>query len=375
LKKENRGLDLFEVFPWNKNFEIGIKQIDDQHKNIVVLLNELAISITHPEISEISGALSELADYADYHFKSEEEVWANHIKDDDLVHMHKESHDSFLPKILEIQKQNEHKPLHYTIEAILLFLIRWLIFHIIGEDKGLALIISAMKEGKTLEESAVISEKEMSGYNKILIEAILSMYDGLSSRTIRLMRERNARIKAENELKEVNDKLEKLSITDQLTTLHNRRHFDHIFDLELKRAIRSKTVFSLVSLDIDYFKRINDTYGHQYGDNALISLGKSLKDICQRPGDFVFRVGGEEFSIIISDSKNESALNLAKSLQDKIKILKIENTNSDVSKYMTVSIGIITLIPNINDTIDSIMKKADEKLYLAKEKGRNRIIN
>jgi diguanylate cyclase (GGDEF)-like protein len=289
--------------------------------------------------------------------------------------MHKENHDSFLPKILEIQKQNEHKPLHYTIEAIVLFLIRWLIFHIIGEDKALALIISAMKEGNSLEESTVISKNEMSGNNKILTEAILTMYDRLSSRTIRLMRERNARIKAENELKEANDKLEKLSITDQLTTLYNRRHFDHIFDLELKRAIRSQTVFSFVSIDVDYFKRLNDTYGHQHGDNALISLGKSLRDICQRPGDFAFRIGGEEFSIIISDSKGESALNLAKSLQDKIKRLKIENKNSDISKYMTVSIGIITLIPNLNDTIDSIMKKADEQLYLAKEKGRNRIMS
>lgn len=375
MKKESTDLDLFEVFPWNKSFEIGIKKIDDQHKNIVQLLNKLATSITHPEISDISGALSELADYADYHFKSEEEVWANHIKDDHLVHMHKESHDSFLPTVVKIQKQNEHKPLHYTIEAILLFLIRWLIFHIIGEDKRLALMISAMKEGKTLKESTVISEKEMSGSNKILIEAILTMYDGVSLRTIRLMRERNARIKAENELKEVNDKLEKLSITDQLTTLYNRRHFDHVFDLELKRAIRSKTVFSLVSLDIDFFKLINDTYGHQYGDNALICLGKSLKDICQRSGDFAFRVGGEEFSIITSGSENESALNLAKSLQDKVKTLKIANTKSDISNYMTVSIGIITLIPTINDTIDSIMKKVDKKLYQAKEKGRNRIIS
>lgn len=375
MKKNNTNLDLFEVFPWNKNFELGIKKIDDQHKKIVEHLNKLATSLTHPEVSDISDAFLELADYADYHFKSEEEIWANHIKDEDLVHIHKVSHNSFLPKVFEIQKKNKDKPIPDTIEEILLFLIRWLVFHIIGEDKYLSLIITSMKNGKTLKESAIISEKEMSGANKVLLEAILTMYDGLSSRAISLMRESNARIKAEDELKKVNKRLELLSITDQLTNLYNRRHFQNIFNLELKRAIRLKTVFSIILFDIDYFKRLNDTYGHQSGDKALISMGEALKEICKRPSDFAFRIGGEEFTIIIADSKKESAVNLSKNLQDKLQILKIENKNSDVSKYMTISIGIVSLVPNISDTMDSIMKKVDEKLYLAKEKGRNQIIN
>jgi diguanylate cyclase (GGDEF)-like protein len=232
-----------------------------------------------------------------------------------------------------------------------------------------------MKKGNTFEESNIISEREMSGSNKVLLEAILTMYDGLSSRTISLMRERNARIKAEDELKAVNKKLEKLSITDQLTTLYNRRHFENVFNLELRRAIRAKTVFSVILFDIDYFKRLNDTYGHQSGDKALVSIGKCLKDLCKRPSDFSFRIGGEEFTIIIADNTKESPLNLAKALQDKLKTLKIENKNSDISKYMTISIGIISLVPSSKDTIDSLMKEVDEKLYLAKEKGRNQIIN
>jgi diguanylate cyclase (GGDEF)-like protein/hemerythrin-like metal-binding protein len=375
LKKESVNLNLFEVFPWNKKFELGIKEIDDQHKKIIKLLNKLATSITQPEINDISDAFSELADYADYHFTSEEEIWSKYIKDDNLVYIHKVSHDSFLPKVLEIQKKNEHKPLHDTIEEILLFLIRWLVFHIIGEDKYLSLIIMAMKKGKTLEEAAFISEKEMKGSNKVLLEAILTMYNTLSSRTIKLMRERNARIKAENKLKIVNEMLEQLSITDQLTSLYNRRHFKNIFNLELKRAIRFKTIFSVVLFDIDYFKRLNDTYGHQSGDMALISIGKCLKEICKRPSDFAFRIGGEEFTIIIADSKMESALNISEKLQNKLETLQIVNEKSDVSKYMTISIGIVSLIPNTNDTIDTIMKEVDEKLYLAKEKGRNQIVN
>ena len=371
---KRKKFDLFEVFPWNENFELGINKIDKEHKQIVQLLNKLATSLTHPEVDDISDALNKLAEYSNYHFESEEKVWALHIQDEDLIKEHRLTHESFLPKVLEIQKDNSHKSTHEMIEAIVLFLIRWLAYHIIDDDKRLSLIITAIKQGHSLEKAKLISQEEMTGSNKILIDTILSMYEDLSSRTINLIREQNARIKAENELKTVNKKLELLSITDQLTNVYNRRHFEDTFNKELKRAIRAKSVFSIILLDIDYFKRLNDTYGHQSGDRALISIGKCLNEVCNRPGDFAFRIGGEEFALIITDSKKESAFELSQKLQQKLKKLQIVNENSEISKYMTISIGIASLIPSINDNIDSIMKNVDTKLYLAKKQGRNRII-
>ncbi|APW66171.1 hypothetical protein LPB137_10035 [Poseidonibacter parvus] len=372
---ENKNLHLFEVFPWNKNFELGIKRIDSEHKQIVKLLNILATTLTHPEENDITNILKKLTEYSNYHFESEQKFWALHIKDETLIHKHKQTHESFLPEVYKIQEEHKNKPLYITVEAIITFLIRWITFHIIEEDKGLCLIIYALKKGYTLEEAKVISQEEMDGTNKVLIETILTMYEGLSSRAILLMRESNARIKAEKELKRANKKLEELAITDQLTKVYNRRHFENVFSYELKRATRAKSLFSIVSIDIDYFKQLNDTYGHQSGDAALISIGKCLNEICKRFGDFAFRIGGEEFAIIITDSKDESAIKLSNKLQEKLKKLEIANKNSDISNYMTISIGIVSLIPSTKDNIDSIMKSVDKKLYLAKEQGRNQIIN
>lgn len=372
---ENNLLDYFEVFPWNKNFETGHEEVDKQHKMLVKLLNNLANTLIYEEAIEIEDAFNELANYANYHFEEEEKIWAEHLADDKLLKIHKASHSSFLPTVEKLHKENEGRPLIDIVEEVLRFLIRWLSFHIIDEDKRLAIILSEIEDGKSLEEAKTISDKKMNGSIKILIETILSMYEGVSSRTLSLMRERNARIKAEKALTEANEKLRNLSITDELTSLYNRRHFEKVFDMEIKRARREQKYFSVILFDIDYFKMINDTYGHVYGDEALQKIGECLIETCKRPSDFAFRVGGEEFAIIFSCKQSDACYNLALKLQKNIDDLKIESKGSKISEYMTVSIGIVSLIPSEEDDLESIMKTVDKRLYIAKEKGRNQIID
>lgn len=372
MNKEN--IDKFEIFPWNKNLEVGIKEIDEQHQQIVILLNKLANLLTHEELFHVEDAFAELAEYADFHFKCEEKIWEKYIKNDDLVSEHKHSHASFLPKVLEMKEKNKDKPYNEIIEDILLFLIRWLAFHIVDEDKRLALIINSLNDGKNISEAIYVTDEIMSGSMRGLIETILSMYDSLSIKAINLIRERKRRIKAEKELRIINKKLEELSITDQLTSLYNRRYFDDTFTREIEKAKRHKTIISVMLIDIDYFKKLNDTYGHAVGDKALISVAKCLKTICKRSSDFAFRVGGEEFTIIITNEDTSCAISLSEVLQKEIASLQIENKNSLVANFLTISGGLVSKIPAQNDTIDSIMKLADEKLYRAKETGRNQIV-
>lgn len=363
----------FEVFPWNRNFETGIEEIDNQHKKLIEIINKLADRLTQEETFEIEESFQELAAYAEYHFKSEEAIWKKSIKDEEIIKAHEKSHISFLPKVIEMK--NRKSSIHDTIEDILLFLIRWLAFHIIDEDKRVALIIHAINDGKNLSEAKFISEDIMSGSMKIITETILSMYDDLSVQTIGLIRERKARVRVEKELKDINKKLEKLSITDQLTGLYNRRHFEDVFNRELKRAKRAKSSFSVILLDIDYFKRLNDLYGHNQGDKALVSLADCLKNVTKRASDFAFRVGGEEFAIITSDEESIAAINIIKILQNNLKELAILNEGSDVSKYLTISAGILSLIPSDGDNIDSIMKRVDDRLYEAKRRARNQFVS
>ncbi|MGA1939381.1 GGDEF domain-containing protein [Arcobacter sp. YIC-310] len=374
MKEENK-FEAIVIFPWNKNFETGIKQVDEEHKTLIKLLNKLANSLTQDKTFEIEETFNELAKYADYHFKSEEAVWEKHLKDNVLINFHKKSHNSFLPKVLEIREKNKDKTLHETIEEILMFLIRWLAFHIIDEDKRLAYIIHSIKDGKQIDEAQLISDNQMGGSMRVLIDAILSMYDNISSKAIKLIRERKARIEAQRELQKINKELERLSITDQLTNLYNRRFFEELFQRELQKSKRNKNIFSVILFDIDYFKKLNDTYGHGKGDEALIKVAQCLKKVCKRPNDFVFRIGGEEFTIIITNEDAHTATNLAQLISKEIKALKIDNINSEVSAYLTISAGVISIKPTQYDTIESIMQQADKKLYQAKSLGRNIIID
>ena len=362
----------FEIFPWNDNFKMGIDEIDEQHKKLIELLNNLANILTQEESVEIQSSFLELAQYAQYHFESEEAIWEKSLKDSDLVIAHKKSHDSFLPKVIEIKSKNDN--LQDTIEEIVLFLIRWLAFHIIDEDKRLSLIIHSMEDGKNINEAKYISDEIMGGSMKIMVETVLSMYDNLSLKAIELIKEKKARLRAEKELKDINIKLHKLSITDQLTGLYNRRYFEEIFNRELQKCKRAKTYINVILFDIDYFKKLNDTYGHDVGDKALKKVSNCLKKYIKRGTDYIFRIGGEEFAIIVTNENLENLINITKILQKELKKLAIINENSTVSKYLTISGGLVSLIPSLEDTIDTIMKKADERLYEAKEKGRDRFV-
>lgn len=178
---------------------------------------------------------------------------------------------------------------------------------------------------------------------------------------------------------DVTDKkmIEVISITDQLTGLYNRRHFNELFKLEIKNAIRQASTFSFFMLDIDYFKQYNDTYGHQMGDEALKNIASELKRTLNRYNDFVFRLGGEEFGIIISTDKCEDSLRIAQSICKAISDLKIEHSTSKVSNFVSISIGIVCLDytnkENYTYSHDDLYRMADDELYRAKDDGRNRV--
>ncbi len=168
---------------------------------------------------------------------------------------------------------------------------------------------------------------------------------------------------------------EELSITDELTSLFNRRHFNNLFPLGLARARRDQRSVALIIIDVDFFKLYNDHYGHQQGDHVLREVASALKVSLRRAGDLVFRIGGEEFAIIASVTRSEDALLLAEKLRHSVESLKLEHAKSQVSDYVTISLGVSvyqasqSLPPNVDD----IFKMADDVLYEAKESGRNRV--
>ena len=175
------------------------------------------------------------------------------------------------------------------------------------------------------------------------------------------------------ELENKNTELEQIATIDSLSGIYNRRYFDTILKKEWFRHMRNTAAISLIMCDIDFFKQYNDAYGHQKGDDCIQNVAGTLKKVCQRPVDIPVRYGGEEYAIILPQTDKSGALKIAKNVQDEIKNLKIIHDSSSVSKYLTVSFGIGTMIPSVGHNYSELINIADTALYKAKANGRNRI--
>lgn len=168
---------------------------------------------------------------------------------------------------------------------------------------------------------------------------------------------------------------EEISLKDELTQAYNRRYFNQIFSKELKRSKRNEETFCIAMFDIDYFKKYNDTYGHIQGDEALQKVVAGVSAKLQRPSDYLFRVGGEEFIIIFSDVINpDEARAFSSTIVKAVEALNIEHKSSEVSDVLTISLGLLTITPPCYIDDGSILKRIDELLYKAKNSGRNKLI-
>jgi diguanylate cyclase (GGDEF)-like protein len=174
-------------------------------------------------------------------------------------------------------------------------------------------------------------------------------------------------------LNEMVSLLHRLSITDGLTELSNRRHFDEMLQFEWNRTLRDGRPISLLLLDIDYFKIYNDTYGHQAGDAVLQQVAKTMRLSLCRASDMPTRYGGEEFAVVLPDCDLQSALNVADLLRRRVLELAIPHSGSRVSPWITLSIGAASAIARQKDRQETLLAAADQALYRAKAQGRNRI--
>ena len=187
--------------------------------------------------------------------------------------------------------------------------------------------------------------------------------------------EETLRLRAEDTrlLEESNRRLEHLSVTDGLTGLFNRRHFNLALSQEWARACRTGRNLSLILVDIDYFKRYNDSYGHQSGDACLIKVAGVLKAHARRSGDCAARYGGEEFALILPELSSVQASEVAARIHQSLTELALPHSGSDYG-IVTLSIGVATQVPGDKPCPEDLVRLADEALYAAKNGGRNRVV-
>jgi diguanylate cyclase (GGDEF)-like protein len=195
----------------------------------------------------------------------------------------------------------------------------------------------------------------------------------LQTANSQLLAAQSALLEIQRQLRDANALLSELSVRDGLTGLYNRRHFDDAMNTELRRAARNLKPISLLMIDVDDFKALNDVYGHQRGDDCLREIARALENHPHRGYDVVARYGGEEFALLLPDADGLTALSIAESIRHTVFELAIENAGSTVADIVTISIGVSCHHPHIGDGPDRLVGEADQALYAAKRLGRNRV--
>lgn len=178
------------------------------------------------------------------------------------------------------------------------------------------------------------------------------------------------------QLEAANRMFQQLASTDALTELVNRRQFDSHLDQEWRRSAREQTPLSVILCDVDFFKRYNDAdgYGHQKGDECLRQVARALRAAARRPGDVVARYGGEEFAVLLPNTPLEGATRVAEAIRASVRALQLRHPNSPVSEWVTLSLGIASVLPHQTFQFlpEALITAADKALYEAKAANRDR---
>lgn len=178
-------------------------------------------------------------------------------------------------------------------------------------------------------------------------------------------------MRRENLLKVQAEKLSQQSLTDDLTSIANRRRLNLVLEEEVRRAGRTQKPLSVILVDIDHFKAYNDRFGHLAGDACLIRVAQSLQERVVRAGDLLARYGGEEFCVILPDTDSEAAHAVAEALRHKIAALNLPHPDSSCATSVSISLGVATGLAGVAETATGLLLKADNALYRAKQRGRN----
>lgn len=227
--------------------------------------------------------------------------------------------------------------------------------------------VKVVETGESLEQDFYYPQEENCWYQLVAVK----LDDGFAI----TVRDITVSKKFEIQLQEGNRQLQLIANLDGLTQVANRRCFNDYLKNQWHTHLEKQQPLTLIMIDIDYFKLYNDHYGHQQGDECIYRVAQGIAMIIKRPTDLTARYGGEEFAVILSNTKIEGGLIIADLIQSTIASFEMPHEKSQVSSYVTLSIGVSCLIPNENISLEDLIGNADKALYEAKNQGRDRVIS
>ena len=375
-----------KTFIWDRHFETGLTTVDEQHLRLVDLINRLGSSFAAPTADRDTApqvVFDELSRYAGEHFGDEERLMRAERLAPEYIDRHCTAHTEFVTQLgilWSLDNANADPR-----EALLGFLIAWLSFHILGEDQSMAAQIAAIRGGVNPREAfrRVEDYHEQDHHTGALIEALQGLYHTLSVRNrelananvsleLRVAERTRALSESNAALQDAQAVLEQMARIDGLLGIANRRQFDERLLLEWARAFREHSPIGLLMIDVDHFKKYNDTYGHQMGDECLKAVAAAISR-GRRATDVVARYGGEEFALLLPGTPLEHAAVVARDAIAAVEAASIAHRSSPVAGHVTISVGAASWIPRDPAGTAELVAAADRALYSAKDTGRNRV--
>jgi diguanylate cyclase (GGDEF)-like protein/hemerythrin-like metal-binding protein len=362
-----------EAFQWNSCFVTGLTDVDDQHHRLVDVINRFGELVTREEgtsVAELEAVFVELAAYAQYHFAEEEALMMTKRLDARHVERHRQSHASFIDEVTQLHSSvSANNP--DAAKSLLQFLTHWLAYHILGEDQFMAKQIASIQSGCRPEDAYLDDAPTKDPATDTLLSALNGLFQQVSERNRELMqlnKTLEARVAERTlALTDANQRLEDLANTDTLTGLPNRRRALRSLALEWDAALRNSAPLACMMIDADGFKVINDTYGHDAGDEVLRALSTELQHAV-RTDDIVCRLGGDEFLIICAGTPLNGAMKLAEAIRQQVAALRVPAGAGEWRG--SISVGVASRTAAMSG-LEDLMKAADLGVYVAKRNGRD----
>lgn len=371
-KKWGKGVK-YSYFQWDNELITGFESIDEQHQRLIGIINDaLQLCFANEKIQkdQIKEIYRDLKTYVSEHFRDEEGLMTRAKVDPRHADQHLELHEEFEHKIDDFFKDLLALTDPEILGEVSEYLIRWLAYHILNFDKSLVRQMHAIQaEGLAPEQAYLYEQNMLESSSEPLLKALKALFYLVSEKNkaltvANLELEEKVHIRT-SELLEANKKLKEIALIDELTGLPNRRFALQEISKLMSQYKRYQEAFTLLYIDVDKFKVVNDDHGHDIGDQVLNWIARFLHENT-RKSDLACRLGGDEFLIICTHCDAQNALKLATKLSEMCKTLDLGLLKAYWNP--SCSIGVAEVDSNCFTPSD-LLRKADHAMYLAKKKG------
>lgn len=360
-----------DLFVWDRSFSTGLQAMDDQHRGLIDIFNELhhtQFDIAYPADKRelaMRRAFDRLMAYARAQFASEEALMQDKGLDEHHQFMHRRQHEQFIRNLREMW--NERQTLPDPSARMMGFLASWIGLHVLGTDQSMVRQMQGIDEGQSAaevyERESAVSDKGL----RTILNMVGRLYQDLSAQTRGL-------VDTERQLHALSERLEAHARFDELLQVANRRYFDQRLAEEVARSFRGEIPLSVLVVELDFFPNYGDKLGLPAADACLQAVTQAVAGAMKRTTDLVARHGGHRLVVMMPETDRHGAAQAAWRIVETVSTLQLPHPDSEAASVVTASIGVAGWVPRSREDGRLLLSEAEAAQALARQQGGNRYV-